>query len=59
MPLLPETRLLIAAYGNANFDMGEVDCDSPDYPGVRDQFIHAKDALIDHLETRYTPTPKA
>ena len=59
MPLLPDTKILIAEYGNANFDYGELPDGDEDAEDAAMRVIRAKETLVSHLETHYTPTPKA
>ena len=56
MPLLPETKILIAEYGDANFTYGE---DREGDRNLFDQIQKTKETLVAHIETHYTATPQA
>jgi hypothetical protein len=58
MPLLPETEILLGEYGNAAFGLGNAfDCD-PMKNELAHRMVKAKEALVEHLETHYTPAPR-
>lgn len=58
MNLLPETKLLIGEYGNANFDFGELDDSDIEVIGkASKRMVAAKEALTAHLEAHYIPKP--
>ena len=60
MRLLPETKLLIAEYGDAAFAYGVVeDGIDGDVSAAFADLTTANDNLVRHLETHYTPTPQA
>lgn len=59
MPLLPETKTLIAEYGDAAFAYGECDDGTEEASAAYADLAHAKGNLVRHLESHYTPTPQA
>ena len=59
MPLLPETKILIAEYGDAAFAYGEVEDGTEEASSAFVALATTKGNLVRHLENHYTPTPKA
>ena len=57
--LNPQTKLLLAEYGNANFDFGELPGDCPPLEGTEagKRVVAAKEALVADLEANYIPKP--
>ena len=55
--LTPQTKLLIAEYGNASFAFGELPEDWVEGTRAAERLFAAKDALVAHLEENYVPKP--
>ena len=57
--LNPQTKLLLAEYGSANFDFGELpsDCSPVEGTEAGNRVVAAKEALVSDLEANYIPKP--